>query len=191
MGAFYTNLTLRGPNLETVLSYLNAEQTSAYLAEPQPGTVVVYDEVSDESQDDAALMALAERLTRQFDCGALAVLNHDDDILAFWLYEKGAQLDQYDSCPGYFTGEEAPPAGGDAAALCRVFGVDAAKAAELETILRTAPEGYVFASGRHEDIVDVLGLPDCVVSFGFRYLSTGDLPDGLSGDDLKRSGPQS
>lgn len=191
MGAFYTNLTLHGPNLDAVLAYLNAQQISAYVAEPQPGMVVVYDEISDESQDVITLMGLAERLSRQFDCGALAVLNHDDDILAFWLYENGEQRDQYDSCPGYFTGEEAPPAGGDAAVLCRVFGVDAAQAAELETILRTEPMGYVFASGRHSDMVDVLGLPDCAVSFGFGYIARGEVPEGLSADDLKRCGANS
>lgn len=229
MGAMYTNLTLRGPRLDAVLSYLNAQKISAYVAEPQPGIVVVFDELSD-TQDDRIITARAAALSQQFACGALAVLDHDDDVLAYWLYENGALLDHYDSLPGYFIGEDMPPSGGDAAALCRVFGVDAAQVDAVQRILSAssappdfdvsptelmnvmmhqpekapelmaklmgrsteddpdAPANYFMAMDRYAALVKALGLPDCVVSAGFTYIARGEIPEGLSADDLKRSG---
>ena len=63
------------------------------------------------------------------------MLNHDDDILAYWLFEGGELADEYNSCPGYFSGGDEIPAGGDATKLCAAFGV-AAKAKQIEQVLR-------------------------------------------------------
>lgn len=247
MGGMYTNITLRGPTLDSVLAYLNAQAIVAYVAAPQGPYVVVYDQAS-ESQEEAILTARTEQLSRQFECAALAALNHDDDILMYWLYEKGEQIDHYDSAPGYFTGRKRSPVGGNAATLCRVFGIDSSKANEIETILRASSDStvplsfspgilfepanfinnmdtfdermtdwvrrllgleslddkeglealiqrmqstidYSSAMDRHEALLKMLNLPDCTVGFGFDYLDRGDIPDGLSRDDLQLTGP--
>jgi hypothetical protein len=83
MGNFYTNHTLRGPSQQAVAVALAGR--SAVVAPSQDGCVVVFDEQSDY-QDTHAISSLAERLSREFDCPVLAVLNHDDDILWYQLY---------------------------------------------------------------------------------------------------------
>jgi hypothetical protein len=151
MGNFYTNITLRGPDLDPVLAYLDAEAIVAYVAAPQPGYVVVYDQAS-ESQDDTILTARAAQLSHQFNCPALAVLNHDDDVLAYWLYQDGTRIDAYDSTPGWATGEDAPPTGGDAATLCRAFGVPTAAVNSVEGILRASSGVTDFPFGPDSDL---------------------------------------
>ena len=77
MGNFYTNNTLRGPSQQAVAAALAGR--SAIVTPAQDGCVVVFDEASDE-QNQEVITELAARLSREFDCPVLAVLNHDDDI---------------------------------------------------------------------------------------------------------------
>ena len=133
MGNFYTNFTLRGPSQQAVAKALAGR--SAIVTPAQDGSVVVFDEQSDE-QDQAVIAELAARLSREFGCPLLAVLNHDDDIFWYQLYLSGELADEYDSSPGYFDASAGPsaPAGGDAHRLCAAFG--ASNVPEVESVLR-------------------------------------------------------
>src|SRR5262245_28249420 len=102
MGNFYTNYTLRGPSQQAVAAALSGR--TAIVTPASNGAVVVFDEESD-SQDSHAIAQLGAHLSQTLNCPVLAVLNHDDDILFYQLYEGGAQTDQYCSAPGYFSGE--------------------------------------------------------------------------------------
>lgn len=181
MGNFYTNITLRGPGQADVAAALAGRR--AYVAPAAGGFTVVYDEQSDE-QDPATLGALAGDLSREFRCPALAVLNHDDDILAYWLYDQGTLVDSYDSAPGYFTGKAGPPEGGNAKLVCEAMGA-AQNAADVDRILRRTD--FVFAIERHEALAGGLGLPAHSVGAGYKYISDGELPSGLSAADLQHT----
>src|SRR5512138_2530573 len=159
MGNFYTNFTLRGPSQQAVAKALAGR--SAIVAPAHDGCVVVFDEQSDE-QDQAVISGLASRLSKEFDCPVLAVLNHDDDIFWYQLYLSGELADEYDSSPGYFdpSAEPSAPAGGDAQKLCSAFGT--ASVADVESILRKSSfdeGGYTFAVERHADLARALGIP--------------------------------
>jgi hypothetical protein len=190
MGNFYTNYTLRGPNQQLVASALAGR--SAIVSPAQDGCVVVFDQESDE-QNQEIIAELASRLSGQFQCPVLAVSNHDDDILWYQLYLSGGLEDEYNSTPGYFeTGDEeaamAGPEGGDARKLCAAFGADAV--AEVEGILRKSSadgDGYTFAVERHGDLAAALGIPSFGVGAGFEYLSSGELPDDLKAQDLVKT----
>ena len=154
----------------------------------QNGCIVVFDEQSDE-QDQEVITELASRMSREFGCPVLAVLNHDDDIFWYQLYLSGKLADEYDSSPGYFDPSAAPsvPAGGDAQKLCSAFG--ASNVAEVESVLRKSSfdeGGYTFAVERHIDLARALGIPSFGVGAGFRYVADGEVPDGLEEDDLVR-----
>lgn len=186
MGSFYTNYTLRGPSQKSVAKVLAGR--SAIVTPAQNGCVVVLDEESDE-QDQGIITELAARLSREFCCPALAVLNHDDDIFWYQLYIKGELADEYDSSPGYFdeSAEPSDPVGGDAQKLCQAFGVNTE--AEVERVLRKSAfdeDGYTFASERHADLVEALGIPSFGVGIGYCYAAEGELPEGLDEDDLVR-----
>jgi hypothetical protein len=189
LGNFYTNYTLKGPTQQAVGAALAGR--SAIVTPVQDECVVVFDEQSDE-QDPAVITELASRLSRELHCPVLAVLNHDDDIFWYRLYLSGELADEYDSSPGYFDAEEEPstPSGGDPHKLCTAFGVN--DVTEVEGILRKSSYdegGYTFAVDRHADLARVLGIPLFGVGAGFRYVSEGELPEGLSEDDLLRVWP--
>jgi hypothetical protein len=184
MGNFYTNYTVRTDNHDAVVSALAGR--SAYVTRAQDGFVLVFDEESD-NQDTTVINALGARLSQECKSAVLAVLNHDDDILWYQLHVEGCAVDEYDSTPGYFDGDEEypTPKGGDAELLCRVFANG--NPVEVERILRKAgddEEAFVFAVERHAELAGVLGLPAFSVGTGFRYVDEGELPEGLEKKDL-------
>ena len=66
--------------------------------------------------------------------------------------------------------------------LCEIFG---GNPAEVEAILRTDPfDGYVFAVERHAALVKALGISDYGVGTSYASFDAGELPDGLSADEL-------
>jgi hypothetical protein len=186
MGNFYTNFTLRGPSQQAVADALAGR--SAFVTPAKDGSIVVYDEQSDQ-QDQYVITGLAASLSQEFDCPVLAVLNHDDDILWYQLYLGGELADEYDSSPGYFNefADRSEPSGGDAEKLCNAFG--ATDVLAVERVLRKpsfADGGYTFAVKRHADLARALGIPFFGVGTGFGYISAGELPKGLEEDDLIR-----
>jgi hypothetical protein len=186
MGNFYTNYTLRGPSQQAVAKALAGR--SAIVTSERDGCVVVFDEQSDD-QNSEIISDLAHDLSSELRCPVLAVMNHDDDILWYQLYLNGELADEYDSCPSYFDPEAEPsgPAGGDAQKLCAAF--DSSNVTEVERILRKSSfdqDGYVFAIERHTELARALGLPPFAVGGGFSYVSDGEIPEGLSEDDLLR-----
>jgi len=189
MGNFYTNYTLKGAHQKAVASALVGRRAIVTPTDDN-GYVVVFDEESDE-QDAKAISGLASFLSARFSCPVLAVLNHDDDILWYQLYEDGKLSDEYDSTPGYFDGAEpSAPTGGDAQRLCSAFG--ACEAPSVEMILRKSlfdEGGYAFAFQRHADLVGALGLPQFGVGTCFRSFDDPcfEFPDGLSKRDLVRT----
>ena len=187
MGGFYTNYTLRGPSQKAVTSALAGRK--AIVSPQSSGCVVAYDEASDD-QDGDAIAALASHLSGSLNCPVLAVLDHDDDILWYQLYEDGRLTDEYDSTPGYFdpSAEPSAPSGGDAERLCRAFG--AVDVAAVETVLRKSPfdgDGYAFAHERHADLVRALGLPEFAVLKAYASFERGEYPEGLSAQDMMSS----
>lgn len=188
MGNFYTNYTLRGPSQQAVAAVLAGR--AAIVTPAQVGCVVVFDEQSDD-QDSTVITELASRLSRELHCPVLAVFNHDDDIFWYQLYLSGELADEYDSSPGYFDPSAGPsaPSGGDAQKLCRAFG--SASVAEVASILRkpsSGEGGYTFAVERHSDLAGALGIPLFGVGAGFRYVSDGEMPEGLDESDMVRVG---
>ena len=180
MGNFYTNFTVRGPAQEQVVSALRARRRRAFVSPPANGMVVVYDAESDEQRTEV-IDQLGRDLSATFNCHVLAVLNHDDDILCYWLFQSGELIDEYNSAPSYFeqAAEPSGPAGGDATKLCRAF-ASAAAPEEVEAILRKGQldeGGFLFQLDRHLALAQVLGLPECSIGLGYRYLDQGELPE--------------
>jgi hypothetical protein len=185
MGHFYVNFSLRGPTQAALATALVGR--SAIVAPSRNGCVVVYDEEA-EDQDVGVIAQLAIKLSGNLECAVLAVLNHDDDVLWYQLYDRGRLVDSYDSWPGYFEETAVPdasPRGGNSRALSEAFASN--KVVDLESILRkpnAAVEGYGFAVDRHRDLVSALGLSEFAVGFGYRNVSKGSLPPGVLANDL-------
>ncbi len=183
MGSFYTNVTLARATPQATLDALGSRRA---LLAGVGERVLVFDKAC-ESQDPQVLAALCAELSSRVGCAALGASNHDDDVLMLFLFNDGRPVTDYNSCPGYFGGDERPPSVVDAAALCKAFGVEQA-ASRLAAILASEDDDMLFATDRHQAVVDALGLPTASVGFGFEYLMAGELPEGLDAADLVASG---
>jgi hypothetical protein len=174
VGNFYVNFAVKRAEQQPVADVLSRAGRTAIITPPQNGDVMVYDEEAD-SQDDKAIVAVGGLLSREVGSPVLAVLNHDDDILCYWLFEGGEPVDSYNSSPDYFGEGEDEPAeqGGDAGRLCEALGADADPAA-VEAVLRG---DYVFAFERHERLAEALGLPSWSIGLGYGYVARGELEE--------------
>src|SRR5262245_52056622 len=138
MGAFYGNITLKGPSQAAVVEALRGRRA---IVTPRIGDyTVAFDSVCDE-QDTDGIQALTSRLSRELRCPALAIIVHDDDVLVYFLYQDGELTDWYNSSPSYFdfgsADEPAAPDGGNAEHLCETFRVG--RSEQLEHTLRQRP----------------------------------------------------
>lgn len=127
-------------------------------------------------------MSVGSLLSRDVGRPVVAVLNHDDDVLCYWLFERGELVDAYNSNPDAFEEDEGAPAwqDGDAEKLCDALGSPAGVAA-VETILRG---DYLFAVELHEQLANALALPSCSVGFGYGYVADGELEDEMDPSEL-------
>lgn len=189
MGNFYVNYTLRGVSQQAVAAAM--ANRSAFVSPSDKDAVVVFDHASD-SQEEAIISELGKDLSSKLKCPLLAVLNHDDDILWYQLLSLGELIGEYNSCPDYFDfgggSEAAGPSGGDAEILCKTFG--SGKVDRVREILSKSvmdEDGYAFAFQRHADLFEALGLPSFSVGASYASIKAGELPEGLSEDDLIRT----
>jgi hypothetical protein len=176
MGNFYTNVI--GPDQADVVAACEALGYHVFVATTVSGLTVICEEQSD-TQDEAIWHRVVKELSGKLGCPALAVMNHDDDILAYALYRNGTFLDEYNSCPDYWEEEDepAPPRGGDSQALCETFGMPG-DAAEVKRILRVMgdDEEFVFAFERHAALLKALDCPDIPYQQGFTYITQEGAP---------------
>jgi hypothetical protein len=172
VGNFYTNVTVRGIAQEGVVAAVDALGYRAFVSHTTSGLTVVCEEESD-AQDELVWRGVAKQLSERLNCEALAVMNHDDDILVYALYRNGKLLDEYNSCPDYWEEEDepGPPTGGDVRALCEALGMPG-NAAEAERILREPADSdeFLFAFRRHEALLKALDWPDVPCQQGFTYI---------------------
>jgi hypothetical protein len=171
MGNFYVNHTVRAPH-DRVAAALKAAGRTAFVGPTTGGYTVVCDHDSD-TQHEGAITALGRELSTALASPVVAFLNHDDDILCYWLFDRERLVEQYNSCPDYFDDDDESGAGptADGEELCRLFGRPAVRDQVREIL---ADPGELFVSMAHHALVTALGLPECVAGAGYRYVAEGD-----------------
>ncbi len=189
MGNFYVNFSVKKSDPQEVVSVLERMGRSAFVTPAVGGYVTIFDKEAD-SQDTAEIEKLGIALSQETASPVLAVMNHDDDVLCYWLFENGGMIDHYNSFPEYFSDEDEDDdyqttLGGGASKLCDAFSVPSATVA-VASILHEGD--YAFAVERHEAIANALGLPMCGVGMGYEYVARGELPDDVTEDQLIRVG---
>ncbi len=183
MGAFYTNVTVRSSSIEKVISYLSGR--AAFVSPGWNGYITIYDKQCDEG--GLYPNEFASDISRHLNTVAFLVTVHDDDILYIDVFQNGEPRDEYDSCPNYFSedGEDLPPEGGNPEVLCTLF--NCKDIAAVRRALYAADEESdicVFATERHRVLAEQLQLPEFSVGYGYKHLAAGEVPNGLSVDEL-------
>jgi hypothetical protein len=182
VGNFYTNFSILTEDQGRVVQALSDAEMVGYVFPPQAGFVVVCEDETD-MQDEDAIGHVGAHLSAALGTPALCVLNHDDDILCYWLFEDGAVTESYNSAPEYFGDDaESDPMllAVTAARLCAVLGKADAQSA-VEAILSN--DGYTFAIDRHTALVGALGLPEGSIGAGFNYIENGEIPETVNNPD--------
>ena len=183
MGLFYTNFIVKSANQAAVAEALTGR--AAFISPSKDGYLVVYDKASEE-QDFEIISELGMRLSQELNSPVLASLIHDGDIFFYELYENGELTDGYNSSPNYFDQEAEPaaPEGGDAKVLCAAFKTN--NESEVSAILRksTYDDDGLEAFERHQQLLQALRLPLAALGMGYNYLAEGELPEGISKDQL-------
>jgi hypothetical protein len=174
VGNFYVNFTVKDTEQKPVAEILQRAGRSAFIAPPQDGCVVVYDEAA-EAQAEETIHEVGTLLSSATGQPVVAFLNHDDDILCYWLFEGGEATDSYNSNPDYFSDDDPEPEsieqGGDVERLCTALRSGADRAA-VDALLR---EDHIFAVEKHKKLAEALGIPTCSVGFGWSSAARGEL----------------
>jgi hypothetical protein len=182
VGNFYVNHTVRFDDVAAVAAVLQANRRSAWVAPAVDGQVVVYDEAA-ESQSEAEFRGVARFLSRELNAACLMVLNHDDSVLIYELYEAGRRTDEYNSNPAFPNARGKPS--GRGTRLCSVWGQPAA-AFQVAGILS---RDFLFAWERHAELAKALALPEHSVATGFGYVEQGEFPNPVIAAGLLRVAP--
>ena len=185
MGNFYVNFSVKDAEQKQVADALERGRRHAIITPADGGFVVAYDEEAD-TQSTRSILDVGSLLSREVGRTVFATLNHDDDILCYWLFESGEIVDSYNSDPDAFEEEPGTPPwqAGDPEKL-RALLQPGADTAVVEEILRG---DYVFAVERHEMLAKTLGLPSWSVGFGYGYVAEGELEDELPANQLVEVG---
>ncbi len=105
MGGRYGSIHIRTDDRDAVLRALDKFEvnlTRNFLVAPViDGWVTVFPEHN--GQDAAVFEPLANKLSGY---ALVCCLVHDDDVFAYWLYDRGQLIDSYNSCPDYFGSKE-------------------------------------------------------------------------------------
>lgn len=171
MGNFYTNITVLGHGATDCVKILNDLGRDAYVVEVNECSVV-YDRECDEQKEEV-LAALSEHFATCLDTITFGVLNHDDDILWFQLYDRSDLVAEYANRYGPRT---------NILALCRTL----SKSRDFLTVWWLLHRPFLFQVSRHYRLVKHFGLPEASVSSGYTYISRGDTPIGVSEENIIR-----
>ena len=184
MGNFYTNVTTKGPAQGDLAAQLRALERSAFLTPTTNGFTLICDREC-ENQDTDMLASLALTVSTRLACPAWAVLNHDDDVLWYQLYDQGKLVDAYISAKEWWEDPEEPPPQGNSKILCQLMG-NPGESARVKKILGrpSGVIGYLFEIRRHLALLQALGQPLFAAGLGFQYASRGEVPDGLEPGQL-------
>jgi hypothetical protein len=192
VGSFYGNVTLLGSTLDGVRA---VSPTPAFVA-VDGECIVVFAEV-----DDDGSMASGALLSDALGCVAFSASVHDDDILSFAIHDHG-QLKAAGAVPDpaeYFGFDAEMLADVDPAMLAD-FGVpsggtsdtsaepsevvEALGRGDAEAVRDALTNDFVFATERHQALVEALGLSGSAVGWGYRYLANDS--DSYSGAAFTR-----
>ncbi|WP_316181009.1 hypothetical protein [Bradyrhizobium sp. SZCCHNRI1009] len=159
MGSFITNLHVRDAAPRAVIEALKSlGVVPAYVrGSPADAWTSIFPQAA--FQDEAGLSALALALSSALQRPVIAFIVHDSDILLYLLVDDGKQRDSYNSAPGYFTGENLPPEGGEPEALatyCRADNATDQLSRLLHPERHSADQAQSSGQTEHEMILDAV-----------------------------------
>jgi hypothetical protein len=179
MGIFYVNFSVKSSEPQQVAEVLRQEARKAIVTSSQAGYVVVYDEEA-ENQSLQIILQVGNLLSKSLNTIVMAVLNHDDRILRYWLFKSGAVVDAYDSRPDYFkkffaglnedeADDEMKSTDSDQVSNPQQLQLQIKPKADLPKIKKILKTKYPTETDRHRAFAQALGLPNASIAIGYDH----------------------
>ncbi len=177
MGIFYVNFSVKSCEPQQIELVLHEAGRKAIVTPAQAGYVVVYDEEA-ENQSLQVILQVGNLLSKSTNAIVLAVLNHDDRILRYWLFKQGVVVDAYDSRPDYFKKffaglnededeDELKTTNSDQISNPQQLQLQLKPKADLPKIKKILKAKYPTETDRHRAFAQALGLPDASIGIGY------------------------
>ncbi len=177
MGIFYVNFSVKSSEPQQIAAVLREAGRKAIITPSQAGYVVVYDEDA-EGQSLQTILQVGNLLSQSMNAIVMAVLNHDDRILRYWLFKQGAIVDAYDSRPDYFkkffaglnedeADDELKATATDQVSNPQQLQLQLNPKADLPKIKKILKTHYPGETDRHRAFAQALGLPMASIGFGY------------------------
>lgn len=113
MGSSYTNIQVNCDDQNSVKKALaQISHLPAYVSKQKNGWVSAFPSET-EDQSDETMRRICGQLSGALKTGVIGITVHDSDIFLYALAENGQVVDEYNSCPGYFDGNDDTPSGGN------------------------------------------------------------------------------
>jgi hypothetical protein len=178
MGSFLVNLHVRTDDHEALACEVQGLPIGGcWVVPPQRGWATIYEERA-SSQDEQWIKELSAGISQRLQAPAIAFLVHDSDIFCYWLFDRGAALDEFNSCPDYFEAASAADRArcqGQADVLLP-FCTPGTTALEIERVLRQKP---VFADEQLMALLPFLGIAPERALVDYRDLGSELDPDEI------------
>jgi len=185
MGAFIVNINVRTNDRQAVESQL--ANLNAWVTGAKDGWITVYEEKA-STQDDRWIRQLSERLSATLDVPVIAFLVHDSDVLCYWLFDAGAQVDEFNSCPDYFDDDAADDSSSTGQpGVLLAYCIPGTQLAAVEEVLHA--KHHVFAEEHLANLADLLGIDQARAMTNYSYLGDEQDPSELDATFVGREKP--
>lgn len=197
MGAFIVSMHIRTNDQEAVVRALRELQVARCRVTPAVNDWVSVYEESASMQDAGRICELTSALSERLDTVGIGFLIHDSDFACHWLFDKGRQVDEYNSCPDYFGDdaewdEDEPAASGGQPDVLLRYCREGTTLQDVEAALVPA---LAFAEMQVERVAQVLGIDARHVLADYNDFANGEADDlettAIGGDDADTPPPRS
>src|SRR5262249_3352332 len=88
VGSFNVSFAVRDRKPAAVANSLRIARREALVTDAVNGVTFFYERAADQQREED-IVSVARTVSQDLHCHVLAVLNHDDDILLYWLFANG------------------------------------------------------------------------------------------------------
>lgn len=192
MGAFVVNFHVRISSKEAVAEVLQGMSLEAAWISGGKGPWVTVWEALASRQDTVRIQELAQAISQQLEAPLIGFLNHDSDVVCYWLFDSGKLLDEYNSCPGYFDGDSSQEE--SMAADCQTlvkYCTPGTTVEELEEVLKIwtqadAAQGimpnYVFGEQRLSALGKLMEIDDMRINVDYGDIGRDVKPEEIDAE---------
>lgn len=174
MGNKYANILVKATDPQGIARFLNDMERHAYILPPKKGYILVCEEAC-EMFDMEVMSEITQKLTSRCACPAVGLMNFDDDILWYRVYNQGQLVDEYCDDPATPGNEGNHVDERHAESICQAFG-QGGKQKQVAEILSASGEIYFSQSARHMALGKALGWPTDYLQFS--YADIAEVMDG-------------